>query len=170
VDAKVRNITEFNRAAAKAAKPLPYIVIVIDELAELMMVSAKEVESSIVRLAPLARAVGIHLVMATQRPLIDVITGTIKNNLGCRIAFRVPSKTGSRIILDTEGADKLHGLGDMFFLPPEDSPRLVRLQCSYASIPELRRLVKFVKEQGGRNTTRASSRVWKRARIRLRRI
>ncbi len=159
---KVRDIVQFNKTVEqtlkekkgklteeekKILKPLPYIVIVIDELAELMMVGAQEVESSITRLAQLARAVGIHLVMATQRPSIDVITGTIKNNFGCRIAFRVPSKIDSRIILDTGGADKLLGLGDMLFLPP-NFPRLMRLHCAYISIPEVRRLVKFVKEQG----------------------
>ncbi len=159
---KVRDIVQYNKAVEQlikekkgklteeekqTLKPLPYIVIVIDELAELMMVSAQEVESSITRLAQLARAVGIHLVMATQRPSIDVITGTIKNNFGCRIAFRVPSKIDSRIIIDTGGADKLLGLGDMLFLPP-NFPRLIRLHCAYISIPEVRRLVKFVKEQG----------------------
>ena len=159
---KVRDIVQFNKAVEqtlrekkgklteeekKILKPLPYIVIIIDELAELMMVGAQEVESSITRLAQLARAVGIHLVMATQRPSIDVITGTIKNNFGCRIAFRVPSKIDSRIILDAGGADKLLGLGDMLFLPP-NFPRLMRLHCAYISIPEVKRLVKFVKEQG----------------------
>ena len=159
---KVRDIVQYNKSVEQllkekkgrlteeekqTLKPLPYIVIIIDELAELMMVSAQEVESSITRLAQLARAVGIHLVMATQRPSIDVITGTIKNNFGCRIAFRVPSKIDSRIIIDTGGADKLLGLGDMLFLPP-NFPRLIRLHCAYISIPEVRRLVKFVKEQG----------------------
>jgi S-DNA-T family DNA segregation ATPase FtsK/SpoIIIE len=159
---KVRDIVQYNKVIEQlikekkgklteeekqTLKPLPYIVIIIDELAELMMVSAQEVESSITRLAQLARAVGIHLVMATQRPSIDVITGTIKNNFGCRIAFRVPSKIDSRIIIDTGGADKLLGLGDMLFLPP-NFPRLIRLHCAYISIPEVRRLVKFVKEQG----------------------
>jgi S-DNA-T family DNA segregation ATPase FtsK/SpoIIIE len=128
-------------------KPLPYLVIIIDELAELMMVGAQEVEYCIARLAQLARAVGIHLVMATQRPSIDVITGTIKNNFASRMAFRVPSKVDSRIILDTGGADKLLGLGDMLFMPP-NYPRILRLHCAYISIPEVRRLVKFVKEQG----------------------
>jgi S-DNA-T family DNA segregation ATPase FtsK/SpoIIIE len=159
---KVRDIVQYNKVIEQlikekkgklteeekqTLKPLPYIVIIIDELAELMMVSAQEVESSITRLAQLARAVGIHLVMATQRPSIDVITGTIKNNFGCRIAFRVPSKIDSRIIIDAGGADKLLGLGDMLFLPP-NFPRLIRLHCAYISIPEVRRLVKFVKEQG----------------------
>lgn len=128
-------------------KPLPYIIIVIDELAELMMIGAQEVEYSIARLAQLARAVGIHLVMATQRPSIDVITGTIKNNFSSRIAFRVPSKIDSRIILDASGAEKLLGLGDMLFMPP-NYPRLTRLHCSLISVPEITRLVKFVKKQG----------------------
>jgi S-DNA-T family DNA segregation ATPase FtsK/SpoIIIE len=112
-----------------------------------MMVSAQDVDYAIARLAQLARAVGIHLVLATQRPSIDVITGTIKNNFSSRIAFRVPSKIDSRVILDTGGADKLLGMGDMLFMPP-NYPRLLRLHCSYVSIPEIRRLVKFVKEQG----------------------
>ena len=159
---KVRNIEQYNTQmkqflAEKKGRltdeekvqlaPLPYIVIIIDELAELMMVGAQEVEFFIGRLAQLARAVGIHLVMATQRPSIDVITGTIKNNFSCRIAFRVPSKVDSRIIIDTVGADKLLGMGDMLFLPP-NFPRLVRLHCSFISIPEVRRLVKHVKSQG----------------------
>jgi len=127
-------------------KPLPYIVIIIDELAELMMVGAQEVEYCIARLAQLARAVGIHLVLATQRPSIDVITGTIKNNFSCRIAFRVPSKVDSRIIIDASGADKLLGLGDMLFMPP-NYPRIIRLHCAFISMPEITRLVKFVKEQ-----------------------
>jgi S-DNA-T family DNA segregation ATPase FtsK/SpoIIIE len=159
---KVRNIDQYNTHMKQliaekkgrlseeekaALQPLPYIVIIIDELAELMMVGAQEVEFLIGRLAQLARAVGIHLVMATQRPSIDVITGTIKNNFACRIAFRVPSKVDSRIIIDTAGADKLLGQGDMLFLPP-NFPRLVRLHCSFISGPEVRRLVKHVKSQG----------------------
>jgi len=159
---KVRNIEQYNHSIAlalkekkgplseeeaKVLKPLPYIVIIIDELAELMMVSAQDVDYAIARLAQLARAVGIHLVLATQRPSIDVITGTIKNNFSSRIAFRVPSKIDSRVILDTGGADKLLGMGDMLFMPP-NYPRLQRLHCAYVSIPEVRRLVKFCKEQG----------------------
>jgi S-DNA-T family DNA segregation ATPase FtsK/SpoIIIE len=159
---KVRNIDQYNTQMKQLIaerkgqltdeekenlQPLPYIVIIIDELAELMMVGAQEVEFFIGRLAQLARAVGIHLVMATQRPSIDVITGTIKNNFSCRIAFRVPSKVDSRIIIDTMGADKLLGMGDMLFLPP-NFPRLVRLHCAFISIPEVRRLVKHVKSQG----------------------
>jgi S-DNA-T family DNA segregation ATPase FtsK/SpoIIIE len=158
---KVRDIVQYNHQIQKVLKerkdrlteeekaglkPLPYIVIIIDELAELMMVGAQEVEYGIARLAQLARAVGIHLVMATQRPSIDVITGTIKNNFSSRIAFRVPSKVDSRIIIDSSGADKLLGLGDMLFMPP-NYPRLIRLHCAYISIPEVTRLVKYVKEQ-----------------------
>ncbi|MBN2409823.1 MAG: DNA translocase FtsK 4TM domain-containing protein [Candidatus Aminicenantes bacterium] len=158
---KVRDIVQYNHQVNKILqekkgtltdeekqklKPLPYIVIIIDELAELMMVGAQEVEYCIARLAQLARAVGIHLVLATQRPSIDVITGTIKNNFACRIAFRVPSKVDSRIIIDTAGADKLLGLGDMLFMPP-NYPRLIRLHCAFISIPEVTRLVKYVKEQ-----------------------
>jgi S-DNA-T family DNA segregation ATPase FtsK/SpoIIIE len=158
---KVRTIEQYNQQMklmlkehrgrlteeeAEKLKPLPYIVIIIDELAELMMVGAQDVEYCITRLAQLARAVGIHLVMATQRPSIDVITGTIKNNFSSRIAFRVPSKVDSRIIIDTSGAEKLLGLGDMLFMPP-NYPRVIRLHSAYISIPEVTRLVKFVKEQ-----------------------
>jgi S-DNA-T family DNA segregation ATPase FtsK/SpoIIIE len=159
---KVRNIDQYNTqmrqliADKKGAltdeekqtlQPLPYIVIIIDELAELMMVGAQEVEFLIGRLAQLARAVGIHLVMATQRPSIDVLTGTIKNNFACRIAFRVPSKIDSRVIIDTSGADQLLGMGDMLFMPPHN-PRLVRHHCSFVSAAEIKRLVKHVKSQG----------------------
>ena len=159
---RVRNIEQYNNQVKRTLKekkgnltekekedlkPLPYIVIIIDELAELMMIGAQDVEYCIARLAQLARAVGIHLVMATQRPSIDVITGTIKNNFSSRIAFRVPTKVDSRIILDTAGAEKLLGLGDMLFMPP-NYPRLIRLHGSHISLPEITRLVKFVKEQG----------------------
>lgn len=158
---KVRNIEQFNHKVKQILKeekgklteeekeklrPISYLVIIIDELAELMMIGAQDVEYCIARLAQLARAVGIHLVMATQRPSIDVITGTIKNNFSSRIAFRVPSKIDSRIIIDTAGAEKLLGLGDLLFMPP-NYPRLIRLHCSYISVPEITRLVKFVKEQ-----------------------
>ncbi len=157
---KVRNIEQYNTlvkqileekkghlSQEEKLKPLPYIVIIIDELAELMMVGAQEIEYCITRLSQLARAVGIHLVMATQRPSIDVITGTIKNNFSCRIAFRVPSKVDSRIIIDTVGAEKLLGQGDMLFLPP-NYPRLIRLHGAFISVPEISRLVKFVRDQG----------------------
>ena len=159
---RVRNIEQYNKQVHRLIqeqkgklpemeneelKPLPYLVVIIDELAELMMIGAQEVEYCIARLAQLARAVGIHLVMATQRPSIDVITGTIKNNFSRRIAFRVPSKIDSRIIIDTGGAEKLLGMGDMLFMPP-NYPRIIRLHCSFVSLPELNRLVKFVKDQG----------------------
>jgi S-DNA-T family DNA segregation ATPase FtsK/SpoIIIE len=159
---KVRHIAQYNQKVQKILKeqgktlsdeeksrlkPLPYIIIIIDELAELMMVGAQEVEYCIARLAQLARAVGIHLVMATQRPSTDVITGTIKNNFASRIAFRVPSKIDSRIIIDTSGADKLLGQGDMLFMPP-NYPRILRLHSSFISLPEVTRLINFVKEQG----------------------
>ncbi|MQY60763.1 hypothetical protein GH153_02860 [bacterium] len=143
INEKRENLTEDDK---EKLKPIPYLVIIIDELAELMMIGAQDVEYCIARLAQLARAVGIHLVMATQRPSIDVITGTIKNNFSSRIAFRVPSKIDSRIILDTSGAEKLLGLGDMLFMPP-NYPRHIRLHSSYISVPEITRLVKFVKEQ-----------------------
>jgi len=158
---KVRNIEQYNQMVRQMIaekrgkltdeekeklKPLPYLVIIIDELAELMMIGSQEVEFCIARLAQLARAVGIHLVMATQRPSIDVITGTIKNNFSSRIAFRVPSKIDSRIILDTSGAEKLLGLGDMLFMPP-NYPRLLRLHSAFISTPEISRIVKFAKGQ-----------------------
>ncbi|OGD10357.1 MAG: hypothetical protein A2Y86_04125 [Candidatus Aminicenantes bacterium RBG_13_62_12] len=141
---KGKKLTEEERAQLK---PLPYIVIIIDELAELMMVAAQDVEYCIGRLAQLARAVGIHLILATQRPSTDVITGTIKNNFSSRIAFRVPSQIDSRTIIDSAGAEKLLGQGDMLFIPP-NFPRITRLHCAFISMPEVRRLVKFVKEQG----------------------
>jgi S-DNA-T family DNA segregation ATPase FtsK/SpoIIIE len=159
---KVRNIEQYNHHVASILqgkkgrltaeekallRPLPYLVIIIDELAELIMVSGQDVDFAIGRIAHLARAVGIHLVLATQRPSTDVITGTIKNNFSSRIAFRVPSKIDSRVILDANGAEKLLGMGDMLFIPP-NYPRLVRLHCSYVSIPEVRRLVNYVKKQG----------------------
>ena len=159
---RVRNIEQYNHRVKKILKekkgelteeekeklkPLPYLVIIIDELAELMMIGAQDVEYCIARLAQLARAVGIHLVMATQRPSIDVITGTIKNNFSSRIAFRVPSKVDSRIIIDSSGAEKLLGMGDMLFMPP-NYPRLIRLHCSYISLPEITRMVRFIKQQG----------------------
>ena len=157
----VRNIGQYNQRVQKILKedkgklteeekknlkPLPYIVIIIDELAELMMIGAQEVEYCIARLAQLARAVGIHLVLATQRPSTDVITGTIKNNFSSRISFRVPSKIDSRIILDTSGAEQLLGRGDMLFMPP-NYPRILRLHSSFISLPEVNRIAKFVKEQ-----------------------
>jgi len=126
---------------------LPYIVIVIDELADLMMVSLREVEGSLARLAQMARAAGIHLIVATQRPSVDVITGTIKVNFPTRISFQVSSKIDSRTILDTIGAERLLGKGDMLFLPPGTS-KLLRIHGAYVSESEISRIVEFLKGQG----------------------
>ncbi len=126
---------------------MPHIVIIVDEFGELMMVAAKEVESSVIRLSQKARAVGIHLICATQRPSVDVITGLIKSNLPARIAFQVASKVDSRTILDRNGADLLLGRGDMLLLPPGTS-RLIRAQGSYLSEEEMQRIVQFVESQG----------------------
>jgi S-DNA-T family DNA segregation ATPase FtsK/SpoIIIE len=128
-------------------KPLPYIVIIIDELADLMMTSGREVEDSITRLAQMARAVGIHLVLATQRPSVDVITGLIKANFPSRISFRVSSKVDSRTIIDTNGAEQLLGRGDMLFLPPGTS-RLIRVHGAYIDETEIGRIVAHSKAQG----------------------
>lgn len=127
-------------------KPLPYIVIIIDELADLMMTSGREVEESITRLAQMARAVGIHLVLATQRPSVDVITGLIKANFPSRISFRVSSKVDSRTIIDTNGAEHLLGRGDMLFLPPGTS-RLIRVHGAYVDETEIGRIVNHAKAQ-----------------------
>jgi len=155
----VRNIEQYNRnirAAlaegqtpddGKEMKPLPFIVVVIDELADLMMVASNEVEESIARLAQMARAVGIHLILATQRPSVDVITGLIKANLPARIAFRVASKIDSRTILDGNGAEQLLGKGDMLFLPPASS-RFIRVHAPYISEQESARLASFLRKQG----------------------
>jgi S-DNA-T family DNA segregation ATPase FtsK/SpoIIIE len=155
----VRNIEQYNRnirlalqeagaeKEAELPKPLPFIVVVIDELADLMMVARNEVEESIARLAQMARAVGIHLILATQRPSVDVITGLIKANLPSRISFRVSSKTDSRTILDANGADQLLGKGDMLFLAPGTS-RSIRLHGPYISEQESARLASFLRKQG----------------------
>jgi S-DNA-T family DNA segregation ATPase FtsK/SpoIIIE len=159
----VRNIEQYNRniRAMQAetngetvtddegneVKPLPFIVVLIDELADLMMVASNEVEESIARLAQMARAVGIHLILATQRPSVDVITGLIKANLPARISFRVSSKIDSRTILDGNGAEQLLGKGDMLYLPPASS-RFVRLHGPYISEQESARLASFLRKQG----------------------
>jgi S-DNA-T family DNA segregation ATPase FtsK/SpoIIIE len=124
---------------------LPYIVIVIDELSDLMMVSSRQVEEAITRLAQMARAAGIHLVVATQRPSVDVLTGIIKANLPVRISFQVSSKTDSRTILDTNGAESLLGAGDMLFMPPGTS-KLQRVHGAYVSEVEVMRIVEFLKK------------------------
>ncbi len=126
---------------------LPYILVVIDELADLMMISSKEVEESITRLAQMARAVGIHLILATQRPSVDVLTGLIKANFPARISFQVTSKVDSRTILDTIGAEHLLGSGDMLFLPP-GSAKLIRIHGAFISSQEIKRVVEFLKKQG----------------------
>ncbi|MDO9124276.1 MAG: DNA translocase FtsK, partial [Deltaproteobacteria bacterium] len=126
---------------------LPYIVVVIDELADLMMISSKEVEESITRLAQMARAVGIHLILATQRPSVDVLTGLIKANFPARISFQVTSKVDSRTILDTICAEHLLGSGDMLFLPPGSS-KLIRIHGAFISGAEIKRVVEFLKKQG----------------------
>lgn len=155
----VRNIDQYNHEVCvtvdhniaadtdELPKPLPYIVVVIDELADLMMVAARDVEESITRLAQMARAVGIHLVLATQRPSVDVITGLIKANFPSRISFRVSSKVDSRTIIDTNGAEALLGQGDMLFLPPGTS-RLVRVHGAYVDEKEVKRICDHARAQG----------------------
>jgi S-DNA-T family DNA segregation ATPase FtsK/SpoIIIE len=145
--AKARNIDVYNQImASRGEEKLPYIVVLIDELADLMMISPDEVERSICRIAQLARATGIHLVIATQRPSVDVVTGLIKANFPARISFAVTSQIDSRVILDTGGAEKLLGRGDMLFMP-SDSSKLVRLQGCFVSDAELERLVRFWREK-----------------------
>jgi len=145
---QARDIEAYNQAVRTRGEgePLPYIVIFIDELADLMMQLRKEIEDSIARLAQMARAVGIHLVIATQRPSTDIITGIIKANFPARIAFAVASKVDSRVILDDNGAEKLLGRGDMLMLTSTSS-RLRRLHGSFISSPEISRVVKFLKAQ-----------------------
>ena len=163
-DSGARNIDAYNKkieakARSKSQKdesgidkePLPYIVIFIDELADLMFVSGREVEDSIARLAGMARAAGIHLVLATQRPSVDVITGIIKANFPSRISFQVSSKMDSRIILDTYGADQLLGKGDMLFTSP--GKKIKRIHGAYVSEEEIRDVVNFIKAQAGPDYT-----------------
>ena len=147
---QVRDVGSYNRkilAKNLATEPLPYIVVVVDEFADLMATSGKELESTLARLAAMSRAVGIHLVLATQRPSTDVITGLIKANIPSRIAFMVASKVDSRIILDTMGADKLLGRGDMLFTSAWD-PFPVRMQGAFLSEEEVERVVSHVKQLG----------------------
>jgi S-DNA-T family DNA segregation ATPase FtsK/SpoIIIE len=154
----VRNIEQYNKifepdstldlfdTSGKPEQPLPYIVIVIDELADLMMVEPQGVEESITRLAQMARAVGIHLILATQRPSVDVITGLIKANMPSRISFRVASKVDSRTILDSNGSEALLGRGDMLFMPP-GTARLLRLHGPYVTEKEIGKVVDWWKSQ-----------------------
>ena len=155
---QTRNIDQYNRKIQKApaagdaepegepARPLPYIVIIIDELADLMMVASRDVEVALTRLAQMARAAGIHLILATQRPSVDVLTGIIKANFPTRLTFQVSSKTDSRTIIDTNGAESLLGNGDMLFLPP-GTGRLQRIHGAYISEEELTRITDFLKKQ-----------------------
>lgn len=150
-DAMVRNIKEYNeKFKSRKLNPenghrfLPYIVLVVDEFADLIMTAGKEVETPIARLAQLARAIGIHLIIATQRPSVNVITGIIKANFPARIAFRVTSKIDSRTILDTQGADQLIGRGDMLYTNGND---LVRVQCAFVDTPEVEKITEFIGSQ-----------------------
>jgi len=150
-DAYVRNIKEYNvKFKARKLNPenghkfLPYIVLVIDEFADLIMTAGKEVETPIARLAQLARAIGIHLIVATQRPSVNVITGLIKANFPTRVAFRVTSKIDSRTILDAQGADQLIGKGDMLI---STGSELTRLQCAFVDTPEVDKITDFIGSQ-----------------------
>lgn len=154
--AGTRNIEDYNIWIKKVSpeqreesihqRPLEYLVLVIDELADLMLVAAREVEEPIARLTQMSRAVGIHLIVATQRPSVDVITGVIKANFPARMAFQVASKTDSRTILDMNGAEKLLGKGDMLFLPP-GSPEPIRIHAAYISHEEVKRIVEYIRQQ-----------------------
>lgn len=143
--AGARNIDGYNEMSGFQA--LPFIVVIIDELADIMLFSPVEVEDAITRIAQMSRATGIHMVISTQRPSVDIITGLIKANIPCRIAFAVASQVDSRVILDTQGAEKLLGQGDMLYLPPEQA-KPVRIQGAFVSEKEINSLVSFLKNQG----------------------
>ncbi len=144
---KIEKELESGRAFPEGLKKMSYIVIVIDELADLMMIAARDVEGYIARLAQMARASGIHLLVATQRPSVDILTGVIKANFPSRISFQVSSKVDSRTIIDSMGAEKLLGMGDMLFIPPGTS-RLLRIHGAYISEKEITRIAEFIKAQG----------------------
>ena len=145
----VRDIKSFNKLAAERPdlEKMPYIAIIIDELADLMMVVGKDVEDSICRIAQKARAAGMHLIVATQRPSVDVITGLIKANIPSRIAFAVSSQVDSRTILDGSGAEKLLGMGDMLFMPV-GAPKPTRIQGTFVRDEEISRVLDFIKQSG----------------------
>ncbi|HMT28964.1 MAG TPA: DNA translocase FtsK, partial [Bacteroidia bacterium] len=152
-DAQVRNIKEYNaKFVSRKLNPnnghrfLPFIILVVDEFADLIMTAGKEIETPIARLAQLARAIGIHLIIATQRPSVNIITGTIKANFPARLAFRVTSKIDSRTILDTGGADQLIGRGDMLLSTGAD---LIRLQCAFVDTPEVDSITEYIGSQRG---------------------
>src|SRR6185436_7132319 len=152
-NAEVRNIKEYNtKFIARKLNPnnghkfLPYIVLVVDEFADLIMTAGKEIEAPIARLAQLARAIGIHLIIATQRPSVNIITGTIKANFPARVAFRVTSVIDSRTIIDGSGANQLIGRGDMLLSTGAD---LIRLQCAFVDTPEVERITQFIGDQHG---------------------
>jgi len=144
----VRNITLYKERAKADWEKLPYIVVIVDELADLMAVSQQDIEGAIMRLAQLSRAAGIHMILATQRPSVNVITGVIKANFPARISFKVAQKVDSRTVLDGNGAEKLLGRGDMLVMEPGRS-NLVRGQCSLVEDSEIKNIVKFIKEQAG---------------------
>lgn len=147
-EAGVRSIAEYNSKAetAEDMTKLPYLVIIVDELADLMITAAKDIEEPISRLAQMARAVGIHLIVATQRPSVDVLTGVIKANFPARMAFQVASKTDSRTIIDMNGAEKLLGKGDMLYVPPAE-PEAIRVHNSFVSLPEIERVLEHISNQ-----------------------
>jgi S-DNA-T family DNA segregation ATPase FtsK/SpoIIIE len=160
-EVQARSIADYNRLARrrKNLQPLPHIVLVIDELADMMMAAADDVERSICRLAQMARATGIHLIIATQRPSVDVVTGLIKANFPSRIAFTVTTQVDSRVILDQAGAEQLLGRGDMLLMTP-DSPGLVRAQGCFVSGREISAVVNHWRKQGEPTSSQTSDCPW----------
>ncbi|MGB2599438.1 MAG: DNA translocase FtsK [Candidatus Omnitrophota bacterium] len=144
----VRNITRYKEKAEEDWENLPYIIVIVDELADLMVIAQNEIEGAIMRIAQLSRAAGIHMILATQRPSVNVITGVIKANFPARISFKVASKVDSRPVLDMNGAEKLLGRGDMLFMEPGETD-LIRGQCSLVEDSEIKNLVKVIKDQAG---------------------